>query len=51
MSGCAQKVILDMNNGCHIFEMGFPSALDTVKTLEWFENHNDVYMEFCGGVE
>lgn len=47
LTGCGTKVIYEINNGCHIFERGFPSSKDTLKTLEWFENHNDIYRIFC----
>lgn len=47
LSGCGTRVIYEVNNGCHIFEKGYPSVKDTKPTLLWFENHNDIYAHFC----
>lgn len=47
LSGCSQRVIYEINNGCHLFEKGTGSVKDTRMTLLWLENHNDVYTRFC----
>ena len=50
LNGCAQKVILEKTiDPCLIFEMGFPSEKDTLRTILWFENHNDIFKHFCLG--
>lgn len=48
LSGCSQKVIYEVNNGCHIFDVGSVSIKDTEITMLWMENHNDIYNYFCG---
>lgn len=50
LSGCAQRVISEKTiDPCLIFEMGFPSEKDTLLTILWFENHNDIFKYFCLG--
>lgn len=48
LNACASRVIYEINNGCHIFDKGYPSYKDSLETLVWFENHNDVWEYFCG---
>ena len=50
LTGCATKNTYGtMIDPCLIFEMGYGSEKDTVKTLLWLENHNDIYSHFCLG--
>lgn len=49
LSGCALKATSEIRgvNGCEVFRMGYPSVNDTITTIRWFEDHNDIYKELC----
>lgn len=49
LTACTKRAILEIEgvNGCEVFEMGYPSRNDTIGTLKWFENHNDIYKVLC----